>query len=61
MTIHSSKGLEFNSVFIVGVERGYYPIYHPSIKDKKNMKKKKEECFMLLLLGLKGIVLYLML
>ena len=61
MTIHSSKGLEFNSVFIVGVERGYYPIYHPSVKDKKNMKKKKEECFMLLLLGLNKIVLFLML
>ena len=27
MTIHSSKGLEFNYIFIVGVEEGLYPSY----------------------------------
>ena len=25
MTIHNSKGLEFNNIFIVGAEEGYYP------------------------------------
>ena len=45
MTIHSSKGLEFNSVFIVGVERGYYPIYHPSIKDKKKHEEEERRMF----------------
>ena len=33
MTIHSSKGLEFNTVFIVGVEKGYYPDFY--VKDYK--------------------------
>ena len=41
MTIHSSKGLEFNSVFVVGVEKGYYPIFHPNIKEK--IKHEEEE------------------
>ena len=45
MTIHASKGLEFNSVFIVGVERGYYPIYHPSIKDKKKHEEEERRMF----------------
>ena len=45
MTIHSSKGLEFNSVFIVGVERGYYPIFHPSIKDKKKHEEEERRMF----------------
>ena len=45
MTIHSSKGLEFNSVFIVGVERGYYPIYHPSVKDKKKHEEEERRMF----------------
>ena len=45
MTIHSSKGLEFNSVFIVGDERGYYPIYHPSIKDEKKHEEEERRMF----------------
>ena len=45
MTIHSSKGLEFNSVFIVGVERGYYPIYHPSIIDNKKHEEEERRMF----------------
>ena len=45
MTIHSSKGLEFNSVFIVGVERGYYPIYHPSVKDPKKHEEEERRMF----------------
>ena len=45
MTIHASKGLEFNSVFIVGVEQGYYPIYHPSIKDKKKHEEEERRMF----------------
>ena len=42
MTIHSSKGLEFNTVFIVGVEEGFYPIYNDKIKEE-NLNKHIEE------------------
>jgi DNA helicase-2/ATP-dependent DNA helicase PcrA len=45
MTIHSSKGLEFNSVFVVGVEKGYYPIYHPNIKDQKKHEEEERRMF----------------
>ena len=45
MTIHSSKGLEFNSVFIVGVEKGYYPIYHPSIIEPKKHEEEERRMF----------------
>lgn len=45
MTIHSSKGLEFNTVFIVGVEKGYYPIFHPSIKDRKKHEEEERRMF----------------
>ena len=42
MTIHSSKGLEFNTVFIVGVEECFYPIYNDKIKEE-NLNKHIEE------------------
>ena len=45
MTIHSSKGLEFNSVFIVGVEKNYYPLYHPSTKDTKKHEEEERRMF----------------
>ena len=45
MTIHSSKGLEFNTVFVVGVEKGYYPIFHPSIKDRKKHEEEERRMF----------------
>ena len=43
MTIHSSKGLEFNSVFIVGVEEGFYPIINNKIKEENKKKHVEEE------------------
>ena len=43
MTIHSSKGLEFNSVFIVGVEEGLYPIINNKIKEENKKKHVEEE------------------
>ena len=45
MTIHSSKGLEFNSVFVVGVEEGYYPIFHPNIKEPKKHEEEERRMF----------------
>ena len=43
MTIHSSKGLEFNSVFIVGVEEHLYPLSYYAMKDETEEKRKKHE------------------
>ena len=45
MTIHSSKGLEFNTVFIVGVEQGNYPIFHPNVKDKNKHEEEERRMF----------------
>ena len=45
MTIHSSKGLEFNTVFIVGVEQGIYPVFHPNIKDKQKHEEEERRMF----------------
>ena len=43
MTIHSSKGLEFNTVFIAGVEEGFYPIINSRIKEENKQKHVEEE------------------
>ena len=45
MTIHSAKGLEFNSVFIVGVEKGNYPLVHPSVKNEKKHEEEERRMF----------------
>ena len=45
MTIHSSKGLEYNTVFIIGVEQGIYPIFHPKIRDKKKNEEEERRMF----------------
>ena len=41
----SAKGLEFNSVFIVGVEKGNYPLSHPSVKNEKKHKEEERRMF----------------
>jgi DNA helicase-2/ATP-dependent DNA helicase PcrA len=41
MTIHSSKGLEFDYVFVVGLEQDLFP--HKNISNKKRTKEEEEE------------------
>jgi DNA helicase-2/ATP-dependent DNA helicase PcrA len=41
MTIHSSKGLEFNRVFIVGLEQDLFP--HKNIGNRRRSKEEEEE------------------
>ncbi len=41
MTIHASKGLEFNHVFIVGLEHDLFP--HKNIGNRKRTKEEEEE------------------
>ena len=43
MTIHCSKGLEFDNVFIVGVENGFYPLYNYNKTDNISEMKHNEE------------------
>ena len=41
MTIHASKGLEFNHVFVVGLEQDLFP--HKNIGNRKRSKEEEEE------------------
>lgn len=41
MTIHSSKGLEFDHVFVVGLEQDLFP--HKNIGNRKRSKEEEEE------------------
>ena len=41
MTIHASKGLEFDHVFIVGLEQDLFP--HKNISNRKQTKEEQEE------------------
>ena len=41
MTVHASKGLEFNHVFIVGLEQDLFP--HKNIGNRKRNKEEEEE------------------
>lgn len=41
MTVHASKGLEFNHVFVVGLEQDLFP--HKNIGNRKRSKEEEEE------------------
>jgi DNA helicase-2/ATP-dependent DNA helicase PcrA len=42
MTVHSSKGLEFNSVFLVGMEEDLFPYRRPSEDDRRGQADEEE-------------------
>ncbi|MBW4672066.1 MAG: DNA helicase PcrA [Cyanomargarita calcarea GSE-NOS-MK-12-04C] len=44
MTLHSSKGLEFPVVFLVGLEQGLFPNYR-SINDPKALEEERRLCY----------------
>jgi len=44
MTLHSAKGLEFETVFIVGVEEGIFP-HSRSLMDEHEMEEERRLCY----------------
>lgn len=44
MTLHSAKGLEFNTVFLVGMEEGIFPGYK-SIGEPKELEEERRLCY----------------
>jgi DNA helicase-2/ATP-dependent DNA helicase PcrA len=44
MTLHSAKGLEFDSVFMVGMEEGIFP-HARSLNDTKEMEEERRLCY----------------
>jgi DNA helicase II / ATP-dependent DNA helicase PcrA len=44
MTLHSSKGLEFPVVFLVGMEQGLFPNYR-SLEDPKSLEEERRLCY----------------
>lgn len=45
MTIHSAKGLEFNYVFVVGLNERIFPIYRNSEDSESNEIKEERRIF----------------
>lgn len=44
MTLHSAKGLEFNTVFMVGMEEGLFPLSR-AMDDKKEIEEERRLCY----------------
>ena len=44
MTIHSAKGLEFNNVFIIGMEEGIFP-HANSLFDADSLEEERRLCY----------------
>ncbi len=44
MTLHSSKGLEFPAVFLVGMEQGLFPSYR-SLDDNSSLEEERRLCY----------------
>jgi len=44
MTVHSAKGLEFNNVFIIGLEEGIFP-HMNSLEDNNEIEEERRLCY----------------
>ncbi len=45
MTVHTSKGLEFPIVFVVGLEETLFPSIHNFIEDEKEIEEERRLCY----------------
>ncbi|MCL2754007.1 MAG: UvrD-helicase domain-containing protein [Defluviitaleaceae bacterium] len=45
MTLHSSKGLEFNTVFLPGLEEGIFPGYRAATGSTNEMEEERRLCY----------------
>ena len=46
MTVHASKGLEFQTVLVVGLEQGLFP--HQTAMDEGNLEEERRLCYVAL-------------
>jgi DNA helicase-2/ATP-dependent DNA helicase PcrA len=44
MTLHAAKGLEFDTVFMIGMEEGLFP-HSRSILDKSELEEERRLCY----------------
>jgi DNA helicase-2/ATP-dependent DNA helicase PcrA len=44
MTLHASKGLEFNTVFLIGMEEGLFP-HSRSLLSKDELEEERRLCY----------------
>ena len=56
MTMHHAKGLEYHTVFVVGMEEGMLPHYR-SLKDTDEMEEERRLCYVAITRGKKKVLL----
>jgi DNA helicase-2/ATP-dependent DNA helicase PcrA len=56
MTMHHAKGLEYYTVFVVGMEEGMLPHYR-SLKDADEMEEERRLCYVAITRGKKKVLL----
>lgn len=56
MTVHSAKGLEFDYVFIIGLEEGIFP-HNNSLMDQEAIEEERRLCYVAITRAKKGLYL----
>jgi DNA helicase II / ATP-dependent DNA helicase PcrA len=56
MTLHSSKGLEFDTVFLIGMEEGLFP-HSRSLLDKSDLEEERRLCYVGITRAMKRVYL----
>ena len=57
MTLHSSKGLEFDTVFLPGLEEGIFPTYRAVTGEPKDMEEERRLCYVGITRAMKRVYL----